>query len=123
MRPSSLAIPLFLAGCLPTASIAATKGAPITVKGWVLDSACAYTKGLEKPISRDCAIACAKKGSPLVILRDDGVIFLPVDEATPATGQNERLMPFAGKLVTAKGRSFTRGGSQALVIEKLEAAK
>jgi hypothetical protein len=122
MRTSSLAIALIFASCLTTA-IGETKGTPVTVKGWVLDSACAYTKGLEKPISRDCAIACAKKGSPLVILRDDGVIFLPVDDATPAVGQNEKLMPFAGKLVTVKGRSFTRAGSQALVIEKIEAAK
>ncbi len=117
-----VAIALILSCCLSQA-IGETKGTPITVKGWVLDSACAYTKGLEKPISRECAIACAKKGSPLVILRDDGAIFLPVDEATPAMGQNEKLLPYAGKLVTAKGRSFTRGGSQALVIEKIEAAK
>jgi hypothetical protein len=89
----------------------------------VLDSACAYTKGLEKPISRDCALACAKKGSPLVILRDDGSIFLPIADETPATGQNERLLPFAGKRVTANGRIFTRNGSNALVIDKIEAAK
>jgi len=38
-----------------------------TVTGWVLDSACAFTKGLAKPISRECALACAKKGSQLVI--------------------------------------------------------
>jgi len=106
-----------------TAAMAETKGTPATVTGWVLDSACAYTKGLDKPISRDCALACAKKGSPLVILQDSGAILLPVDEATPANGQNERLMSFAGKRVTATGRTFTRGGSQALVIEKIEAAK
>ena len=112
-----------LALCVSTAAIAETKGKPGTVTGWVLDSACAYTKGLEKPISRDCALACAKKGSPLVILQDDGAIVLPVDEATPAAGQNERLTAYAGKRVTATGRIFTRGGSQALVIEKIEGAK
>jgi hypothetical protein len=105
------------------AAIAQTKGISANVTGWVLDSACAYTKGLEKPISRDCALACAKKGSPLVILRDDGSIFLPIADETPATGQNERLLPFAGKRVTANGRIFTRNGSNALVIDKIEAAK
>jgi hypothetical protein len=78
------------------ATMAQTKGISANVTGWVLDSACAYTKGLEKPISRDCALACARKGSPLVILRDDGAIFLPIADETPATGQNERLLPFAG---------------------------
>ncbi len=115
---------LFGAILIGSAVIAAdSKGKPATVTGWVLDSACAYTKGLEKPISRDCALACAKKGSPLVILQDSGAIVLPVDEATPATGQNERLTAFAGKRVTASGKIFTRAGSQAIVIEKIDAAK
>lgn len=32
-------------------------GKPTTVKGYVLDSACAFTKGLKKPISKECAVA------------------------------------------------------------------
>ncbi len=99
------------------------KGTPTTVTGWVLDSACAYTKGLTKPISRQCALDCAKKGSPLVVMRDDGTIFLPVSDTMPAVGQNERLMPYAGKRVTASGKVYGKAGSQALVIEKIEAAK
>jgi hypothetical protein len=122
MKTTLLCAVLILAVCVVAAS-PDTKGTAITVKGWVLDSACAYTKGLEKPISRECALACAKKGSPLVILRDDGVIFLPIAEDTPATGQNERLTPYAGKRVVATGRSFTRSGSQALVIDKLDPEK
>jgi hypothetical protein len=122
MRTSLSAATMMLSACLAVA-LAQTKGTPGTVTGWVLDSACAYTKGLDKPISRDCAIACAKKGSPLVILRDDGAIFLPVSEAMPAVGQNERLLPFAGRRVTASGRVFARAGSQALVIDRIEAAK
>jgi hypothetical protein len=93
-----------------------------TVTGWVLDSACAFTKQLDKPISRECALACARKGSPLVILQDDGTIYWPIAESTPAAGQNERLLPYAGKRVTATGKVYARGGSQALVIETLAAA-
>jgi hypothetical protein len=93
-----------------------------TVSGWVLDSACAFTKSLSKPISRECALACAKKGSPLVILQDDGTIYWPISESMPAVGQNERLMPFAGKRVTVSGKLFSRGGSHALVIEKVHEA-
>ena len=36
-----------------------------TVKGYVIDSACTFTKNLKKPISPECAQACAKAGSPL----------------------------------------------------------
>jgi len=94
-----------------------------TVTGWVLDWACAFTKGLSKPISRDCALACARNGSQLVILQDDGSIYWPISDKTPSEGQNKRLEPYAGKRVTVTGKLYTRGGSNALVIEKLEAAQ
>jgi hypothetical protein len=96
---------------------------PATVKGYVLDSACAFTKGLKKPISAECATACAKAGSPLVILTDSGTIYWPIADTTPSSGQNDRLLPFAGQKVTATGKVFERGGSSALVIEKIEAQK
>ena len=95
-------------------------GQLISVKGYVLDSACAFTKNLKKPISAECAVACAKAGSPLVILSDEGTVYWPIAETTPSSGQNERLLPFAGKKVTASGKVFQRGGSSALVIEKIE---
>lgn len=98
-------------------------GKSITVKGYVLDSACAFTKGLKKPISAECATACAKAGSPLVILTDGGTIYWPIADTTPSSGQNDKLLPFAGQKVTASGKAFTRGGSSALVIEKIEAQK
>lgn len=96
-------------------------GKAIVVKGYVLDSACAFTKGLKKPISAECATACAKAGSPLVILTDSGKIYWPIADTTPSTGQNDKLLPFAGQKVTASGKAFQRGGSTALVIEKIEA--
>jgi hypothetical protein len=91
-----------------------------SVKGYVLDSACAFTKGLEKPISRECATACAKAGSPLVLLAADGTIYWPIADTTPSSGQNDKLLPFAGQKVTAMGKVFERGGSRAIVIEKIE---
>jgi hypothetical protein len=94
----------------------------VTIKGFVLDSACAFIKNLQKPVSKDCALACAKAGSPLVILADDGTIYWPISAAMPATGQNPRLMKLAGQRVIASGRLFERSGSRALVIEKIEAA-
>jgi hypothetical protein len=114
---------VLLASVLAIAALAADKdaGKPITVRGYVLDSACAFTKGLNKPISAECATACAKAGSPLVILTDSGTIYWPIADTTPSSGQNEKLLPFAGQKVTASGQVFQRGGSSALVIEKIEA--
>ena len=36
-------------------------GTSKTVNGWVLDSACAFTKGLTKPISRSLLVETVKK--------------------------------------------------------------
>ena len=93
----------------------------VTVKGFVLDSACAFTKGLTKPVSKQCAIECAKGGSPLVILSDNGDIYWPIADTMPATGQNAKLLPFAGDRVTVAGKVYQRGGSKAIAIEKIEA--
>ena len=96
---------------------------PGTVKGYVIDSACAFVKNVKKPMGGgQCALECAKAGSPLVILTDDGTIYWPISESMPATGQNQRLMEYAGKRVAAQGKVFERGGSHAIAIEKIEVA-
>lgn len=95
--------------------------APVTIKGYVLDSACAFTKGLDKPISKECAIACANAGSQLVILAEDGTVYWPIAGTTPSSGQNPKLLPFAGQKVNATGTLYKRGGSTAIVIDKIEA--
>jgi hypothetical protein len=94
----------------------------VTVKGYVLDSACAFTKSLDKPISRECAISCAKAGSQLVILAEDGTIYWPISDTMPSSGQNPKLLPFAGEKVTVTGKIYERGGSKAIVIDKIAAA-
>lgn len=100
-------------------AMAADRGTDITVSGWVIDSACAYTKGLDRPIGVACAKACARNGSPLVILRDDGTLFMPIDGKTPASSQNPRLLPFAGERVTVTGKDYVRNGAHGLVIVKI----
>ena len=106
---------LVAAICSPAADTPA-----VTVKEYVLDSACAFTKGLSKPISKQCAISCANAGSPLVILADDGTIYWPIADTTPSSGQNPKLLPYAGDKVIATGKVYQRGGSKAIVIEKIE---
>jgi len=94
--------------------------AQVTVKGYVIDSACTFRNDLKKPISPECAVKCAKAGSPLVIQTEDGTIYWPISADMPATSQNDRLMPYAGKMVTVRGQLYTKGGSKAIVIEKID---
>ena len=123
MKKTTIAGVLGGMAVIVAAGIAARPQKSVTVEGYVLDSACAFTKGLEKPISRDCAVACAKEGSQLVILTKEGAIYWPIDSATPAKGQNAKLLEFAGNRVKAAGKLYERGGSHALVIETIAAAK
>ena len=114
---ANLALPLLLVlGVFAAEQTAKTT----TVKGYVLDSACAFTKGLKKPISAECATACAKAGSPLVVLAPNGTIYWPIADTTPSSGQNDKLLPFAGQQVTVTGKVFQRGGSTAIVISNIE---
>src|ERR1700739_2548133 len=78
----------------------------VTVKGYVLDSACAFSK--------QCATSCANAGSQLVILADDGTIYWPIADTTPSSGQNPKLLPFAGDKVVASGKGYQRGGSKSM---------
>jgi type 1 fimbria pilin len=122
MKLKGIGARIFLTALLASGIALKAADAPtVTVKGYVLDSACAFTKDLKKPISKECATSCANAGSPLVILAADGTIYWPIANTTPSSGQNVKLMPFAGEKVTASGKIYQRGGSKAIVIEKIEA--
>ena len=121
MKVMSFITKAVLVVLLPSAILLKAADAPtVTVKGYVLDSACAFTKSLSMPVSKECAISCAKAGSQLVILADDGTIYWPISDSTPSSGQNSRLLPFAGDKVTATGKVYQRDGSKAIVIQKIE---
>jgi hypothetical protein len=113
------AIPCFL--LMAAVYMAAADSPSVTVKGYVLDSACAFTKDLSKPISKQCATSCANLGSQLVILAEDGTIYWPIAATTPSSGQNPKLLAFAADKVIVTGKVYQRGGSKAIVIDKIEA--
>lgn len=117
VRMLKLAVPALL---LTAIFVIGDAGKTMTVKGYVLDSACAFTKGLKKPISAECATQCAKAGSPLVILTTAGTIYWPIADTTPSSSQNDKLLEYAGKEVAVSGKVFQRGGSTAIVISKVE---
>lgn len=120
-RLALICLLLMAADIIPGATMAASRS--ITIHGYVIDSSCALTKNLKKPVSPECAVACAKAGSPLVILMGNGTIYWPISDATPAQGQNARLMPFAGKRVTVSGNVYEKGGSKAIVIKTIQLAR
>jgi hypothetical protein len=96
-----------------------------TVEGLVRDIACPIQNHKASAIefNLECAKECAKSGSPLIILTRSGDIYTPMSTAMPDTSQNEKLMPYLGKFVRVSGTVYTRSGTRAITIEKIEEMK
>jgi hypothetical protein len=96
------------------------KGTPVTVLGYVRDIGCLMRHpDVLKPVN-DCAVMCAKAGSPLVVAATDGTLYLTISPAIPDSSQHARLMPYVGHYVRARGRVFERAGIKAIAIDQIE---
>jgi len=96
-----------------------------TIEGLVRDIACPI-QNLEATathLSMKCLVACARKGSPLVILTKDGELYLPISEEMPDSDQRQKLMPFLGKYVRVTGTVYERKGTRAIVIHEIRELK
>jgi hypothetical protein len=96
-----------------------------TIEGLVRDVACPI-QNLEATathLSMKCLLACARKGSPLVILTKDGDLYLPISDEMPDTDQRQRLMLFLGKYVRATGTVYERKGTHAIAINEIQELK
>jgi hypothetical protein len=91
-----------------------------TVTGLVRDIACPLQnkKSTATTYSKECITMCAKSGSPMGILTDDGTVYVPVTESMPDTGQ-DALKPFIGEHVQATGKVFERNGGHAIEISEI----
>jgi hypothetical protein len=91
-----------------------------TVEGLVRDIACPLQnkKSTATTYSKDCITMCAKAGSPMGILTNDGTVYVPVTESMPDTGQ-DALKPFIGEHVRATGKVFERNGAHAIEISEI----
>ncbi len=84
-----------------------------TIEGLVRDVACPMQnhKSTSTDFNLDCAIACAKSGSPLIILTKSGDIYFPMSDVMPDPSQRERLLPLVGKQVRITGTVYRRNGA------------
>jgi hypothetical protein len=98
---------------------------PTTIEGLVRDISCPIQneQATATRFNMDCAVQCAKNGSPLIILSKDGVIYIPISNSMPDKDQRQRLMPFLGKYVKATGQVFERSGTHAIAIDKISEMK
>jgi hypothetical protein len=105
-----------------SADLKPNKSVKLTVRGYVRDIACLMKFNEALKPTNDCALMCARAGSPLVIVSKDGTIYTPISESIPDTSQREKLMPFVGSYVEATGEMYERSGIKAIVIEQIKKA-
>jgi hypothetical protein len=93
----------------------------VTIEGLVRDVACPIQnkEATARRFNLKCAQDCAKLGSPLIVLTDDGTLYTPISESMPDTDQRRHLMPFLGKYVRVRGQVFERAGTHAIVIKDI----
>ena len=106
-----------------------TDGTPGVITGYVRDVACLVQNpkagAATTPVAKDCLKECVRGGSPLggsplVILSEDGFLYVPISSETPDRSVRSQLLPYAGKYVKASGKLFERGGLHSISIDKIE---
>ena len=64
-----------------------TDGTPGVITGYVRDVACLVQNpkagAATTPVAKDCLEKCVRGGSPLVILSEDGFLYVPISSETP----------------------------------------
>lgn len=97
--------------------------ASVTVTGEVLDMDCYMGHGGSGKEHKTCAQAClTKKGSAAGLLSADGAVYLLVADHS----REKEYLPvrkLGGEQVKVTGKVQSKGGVQALVVEKVEKAK
>jgi hypothetical protein len=91
----------------------------MVLRGYVRDLAFLMKFNEALKPTNDCAIMCARAGSPLVVITEKGDIYTPISESIPDTSQREKLMPFVGSYVEVSGDVYKRAGMSAIVIRKI----
>jgi hypothetical protein len=98
------------------------QGKPVQIRGLVRDIACPMQnkESTAAHFNKDCALACARAGSPLIILTNDGTMYMPITDTMPDVDQRSRLMPFVAKYVVATGTIYERNGVHAIALQSIQ---
>lgn len=115
-RISWVCAAVFAAAVTASAALAAD----ITVKGEVVDIACATSKGEggKGQGHAACAMSCAKRGQPVGILTDEAIYEVTGDFAS---NNNAKLLDFVAKSVTVSGEVTEKDGKKLLNVKTIKA--
>jgi hypothetical protein len=110
----------FVAGAATLAALAAPMfAADMTVKGEVVDVACALSKGDggKGEAHAACAMSCAKSGQPVGILTADAIYEVTGDYAA---NRNAKLLDFVAKRVEVTGEVSEKSGKKMMAVKSIK---
>jgi hypothetical protein len=109
------------AGAALVAALAAPLVAQTTVKGEVVDVACAVKKapGGKGADHAGCAMACAKKGAPVGVMTADAIYTITGDYTA---NNNAKLLEFVAKQVEVTGTVTEKDGQKMIAVTSIKAA-
>lgn len=97
-------------------------GEKVTVKGEVLDMACYMHHESRGAKHASCAASCINNGAPMGVIDDKGNVYLMVEDHQNAQPYAD-MKNHAAETVSVTGVYYNRGGTQGLVVEKVEPQK
>jgi hypothetical protein len=101
--------------------VSAADSQTITVKSYVLEPTCAFSKGLSQPISMQCAASSAKAGSQLIFLAEGWNYLLAERRHHAIEWSESEDSTVCRRRGDSKRQGYKRGSSKAIVIDKIEA--
>ena len=95
-------------------------GRTVTLDGQIVDVAC-YIGFERKAVKHEkCTKSCLLDGSPIGLVTSEGTLYLLLED--PADRQDYQLVKKAPvERVRISGKTFTKGGIQALVVSRVDA--
>jgi len=111
---------LMMAASLCVAALAVPAlAADMTIKGEVVDIACATSKteAGKGAAHATCAMVCAKKGQPVGILTADAIYAVTGDYTA---GTNAKLLDFVSKNVIATGAVSEKDGVKSINLKSIK---
>ena len=91
----------------------------VTARGEIVDAYCYAGRGVRGSPHTACALRCARKGMPLVLIEDGSrrvYQLMPPKDETPMP---ENVIAAAGTVRTVTGRMFVNNGARYLTVDAI----
>lgn len=116
-------ISMLAGAALVAALVMPVRAADMTIKGEVVDIACATDKerkdGGKGEAHAACAMACAKKGQPVGVLTADAIYTVTGDYTA---NKNAKLLDFVAKKVIVTGEVTEKDGVKSINVKSIKLA-